>query len=105
MKKDLFKILIVKFYPILLTSSIILFLLFMVLGFAINNEASNVLFALSFACLLGFIPSFLLLANLQKQKWFIKYNRCFALKYAKEQNKKSLEQKAQELLRELNIEN
>ena len=103
MKNDNFKVLIVKLYPLLIMISVLLFLLFMIIGFVINSTISNVFFALSFACLLLYIPSFILLSKLQHQKWFIKYQRCFSYKKADEKNQKILKQKAEQLLTDLSF--
>ena len=105
MKKDFFKVLTIKLYPIILMSTVMLSILFIILGFALNNSASNIFFLLSFVCLILYVPSFLLISKLQNAKWFKKYNRIFTLKYAEKVNREKMKEKAKEFLKELGIEN
>ncbi|MGN1227190.1 MAG: hypothetical protein ACI4TX_00945 [Christensenellales bacterium] len=87
MKKVNFKMAFVKCFPLFLLSSVILFIIFMILGFIIKDAiTSNIMFALSFAFLLLYIPSFILIGNLQNKDWFKKYKRCFSLKKLQKQS-------------------
>ena len=104
MQKNNLKILIVRLYPLILMSSVFLFILFFILGFIFDGAVSDVLFALSFLCLIAYIPTFILISKLQQKDWYKKYERCFNLKRAKRENKYKLQQKAKELLKEYNIE-
>ncbi|MBQ8749494.1 MAG: hypothetical protein IJZ29_03390 [Clostridia bacterium] len=105
MKKETIEFIGYKSYPAILMSSVILFLLFMIIGFIVQNEtASNVLFTLSFISLIAYIPTFILLSKLQEKKWYKKYARCQSLKIAKRLNMEKIKQKAEELKKEYNIE-
>lgn len=92
MNKDFYKKLIFRCQPLILTSCLWLFIIFMVLGFIIpNNVASNILFGLSFASLILYIPTFLLTSKLRKKDWFIAYEKLNDIKKLEKNNKNEQE--------------
>ena len=92
-------------YPTLLMSSVLLFIAFMIIGFCLKNEiASNVMFALSFVCLILYVPSFLYFSKIQNSLWYKKCVRCTRLKLIEKQNKEKSLKELEELKKHFNIE-
>lgn len=91
-------------YPAFLMSSVLLFLLFMIVGFCISNEtASQILFILSFIFLLAYLPTFLLFSKVQNCKWYKRAMRATNLKFIQKQNELQLKEKAEQLKIEYGI--
>lgn len=91
-------------YPLVLMSAVVLFIVFMILGFVVNDKiASDVFFSLSFISLILYIPSFILLSKLQSTKWYKMCTRCISLRRAKQTNYNKALLKYAELKKEYNI--
>ena len=85
-------------YPTLLMSAVLLFIVFMVLGFCVKSEVvSNVMFALSFACLILYIPTFIYFSKIQNLTWYKMCVRCKNLKIVEKQVNENKLKKLEEI--------